>query len=56
MCKFVDLLDKNTLSRLSTPMEGFEEYTMGHESEGTGGILSIQPAIKHIDNVVILVL
>jgi hypothetical protein len=30
-------------------MEGFEEYTKELESEGMGHVLSIQPAIKHIN-------
>ena len=38
MCTFVDLSDKNTLTRSSTPMEGLDECTMGSESEGVGGI------------------
>ena len=41
LCKFVELPDKNTLSRPSTPMEGFEEYTTETESAETGGITNI---------------
>ena len=38
MCKSVDLPDENTFSKSSTLMEGLDEYTMGSESEGGGGI------------------
>ena len=45
----LNLPNRYTLSRPSTPMEGLKKYTKGPGSEGTGRILSIQPAIKHIN-------